>query len=771
MKTMLLAGSALAWTVMPNAAHAQDASSPTTATQSEDADSSAPQGGVPDIVITAQRRSENLQRAAIAVSAVAGDTLTQASVTEATQLTRLLPSLQVAPAASFTQIYLRGVGTFGANAFAEQGVAFNLDGVYLSRPAAPAGLFYDLDRIEVLKGPQGTLYGRNATGGAVNVITARPRVGRTEGFLTAEYGNFETVRASGAVNLAIGENAALRISGQHAEHEGYFNDGYDDENTWAVRGQFRFDNRHGLDATFSIDYAHVGGQGSGGTIMPLLFGEHDRRLGPSDPAVIAAYLARQPTAPVPQLIARSDGYQDNGFFGAAATINADLGFATLTVIPAYRKTNLDFVSYASSFLIDVTEDSHQASLETRLAHESARLRWVLGAYYFDEHVDADQFFNQASNATLIQSALDTRSYAIFGQATYSLSDTFRVTGGLRYTHDNKQQDSYAESRPFVGFVPPAFPNFTPIILTVPTVATSDVNFNKITWRAGIEWDIAPRSLFYATVATGFKSGVLFAAQGLNYSQPETLTAYTVGIKNRFFDNQLQFNVEAFYWDYRNQQISHLGPVQVATTPGGPIFGPVFTTENAGQATIYGAEFEVQWQPTRSDVIVANLQYLHARYDALNYQSYSTSGAAPVLGCAATLTTQIGAAPQARIYNVDCSGRPVVNAPRFALNLGYQHTFEIGGAGRIIAGADTRIESSRYLSIDYLPNGRQGAYMMTNARLTWETQSGNFSLTGFVNNIEDELVFSNSFQSPVKGGTLYNQIRPPRTYGVRANFRF
>jgi iron complex outermembrane receptor protein len=767
---MLLAGSALAWTMTANAAQAQDASSPT-ATQSASADSAAPREGVPDIVITAQRRSENLQRAAIAVSAVAGDRLTEASVTEATQLTRLLPSLQVAPASSFTQIYLRGVGTFGANAFAEQGVAFNLDGVYLSRPAAPAGLFYDLDRIEVLKGPQGTLYGRNATGGAVNVITARPRVGRTEGFITAEYGNFETVRTSGAINLAIGENAALRISGQHAEHDGYYSDGYDDENTSAIRGQFRFDNRHGVDATFSVDYAHVGGQGSGGTIMPLLFGEHDRRLGPSDPAVLAAYAARQPTAPVPQIVARSDGYQDNDFFGAMATVNADLGFATLTVIPAYRKTNLDFVSYASSFLIDVTEDSHQASLETRLAHESNRLRWVLGAYYFDEHVDADQFFDQASNATLIQSALDTRSYAIFGQATYSLTDTFRLTGGLRYTHDNKQQDTYAESRPFVGFVPPAFPNFTPIILTVPTTATTDVNFNKITWRAGVEWDIAPHSLFYATVSTGFKSGVLFAAQGLNYSEPETLTAYTVGIKNRFFDNRLQFNVEAFYWDYRNQQISHLGPVQVATTPGGPIFGPVFTTENAGQATIYGAEFDIQWQPTRSDVVVANLQYLHTNYDELDYQFYSTTGAPPILGCAATLTTQIGAAPQARIYSVDCSGRPVVNAPKFALNLGYQHIFEIGRSGRIIAGADTRIESSRYLSIDYLPDGRQGSYMTSNARLTWETQSGNFSLTGFINNIEDELVFSNSLQSPAKPGTIYNQLRPPRTYGVRASFRF
>jgi iron complex outermembrane receptor protein len=770
-KTILLAGTALAWMLTPGAAFAQDDAAPAAQPAAADDAQAEPQEGITDIVVTAQRRTENLQRAAIAVSAVNGDTLTQASITEATNLTRLLPSLQVAPASAFTQIYLRGVGTFGANAFAEQGVAFNLDGVYLSRPAAPAGLFYDLDRIEVLKGPQGTLYGRNATGGAINVITARPRIGQTEGFVTAEYGNYDTIRASGALNLALGPNAALRISGQHAEHDGYYNDGYDDENTTAVRGQVRYDNRSGFDATLSVDYAHVGGQGSGGTIMPLLFGDHATRLGPSDPAVLAAYAARAPTFPVPQIVARNDGYNDNDFFGMSATVNVDLGFATLTVIPAYRDTSLDFVSYASSFLIDVTEDSNQVSLETRLAHETDRFKWVIGAYYFDENVTADQFFNQASNATLIQSDLDTRAYAIFGQATYSLTDTFRLTAGIRYTHENKQQDTLAVTSPFVGFVPPGPPNFVPIILNIATAATTDVNFSRVTWRAGLEWDVGPRSLLYATVSTGFKSGVLYAAQGRNYSNPETLTAYTVGIKNRFFDNTLQLNVEAFYWDYQDQQISHLGPVQVATTPGGPIFGPVFTTENAGQATIYGAEFELQWQPTRHDVFVANLQYLHTNYDELNYQFYSTTGAPPVLGCATTLTTQTGASPQARIYNVDCSGRPVVNAPRFALNLGYQHTFDLGGSGRIIAGVDTRIESSRFLSIEFLPDGRQGSYMMSNARLTWETASGNFSVTAFVNNLEDELVFSNSLQSPAKPGTIYNQIRPPRTYGLRGTFRF
>ena len=235
---------------------------------------------------TAQQREKKKQKAANAVSAVAGDTLTRSSVTQATDLTRLVPSIQVAPASALTQIYLRGVGTFGSNAFADQGVAFNLDGVYLSRPAAPAGLFYDLERIEVLKGPQGTLYGRNATGGAINVITAKPRLGELGGYANAEYGNYNALKGSAAVNVPLGEHAAFRLAGQYAKHDGYYSDGYDDEDTQAVRGQLKFDTGNGFSALFSADYAHVGGMGSGGTNKP----QHDGNnpLGPSEPRQIAA---------------------------------------------------------------------------------------------------------------------------------------------------------------------------------------------------------------------------------------------------------------------------------------------------------------------------------------------------------------------------------------------------------------------------------------------------------------------------------------------------
>lgn len=729
---------------------------------------SNPDRGLQEIVVTAQRRAENLQKSALAVSAVAGDALVRQSVTQATDLTRLVPALQVAPAASFTQIYLRGIGSFGANAFAEQGVAFNLDGIYLSRPAAPAALFYDLERIEVLKGPQGTLYGRNASGGAVNVITAKPKLGENGGFLNAEYGNYNAFKASGAVNLALGDQWAMRVAGQYARHDGYDRDGYDDEKTGALRGQVKYDNRAGIDVTLMGDYGHVGGKGSGGSIMPLI---GNGRLGPSDPATLAAYQARTPTAPVPQILARNDGFQNNNFYGAALTANANLGFAKLTVIPAWRQTDIDFLSYASGFLIRDIEKSHQGSLEARLANSSGPVNWVAGGYWFQEHVNANQHYDQGSSMLQVNSLLDTRSLAAFGQATVEVARGFRLTGGLRYTDDHKRQTTDFSNSNFAGFVSPGTGNFTPVFVTNAANALTNVHFRKATWKAGVEYDAGPRSLLYASVATGFKSGALYAAAGQNFSAPENLTAYTLGSKNRFLDNRLQLNLEAFWWDYKNQQVSHLGPVQVASTPAGAVYAPVFVTENAGSAKLYGLEAEVQFKPTPADLFSADIQWLHARYKRFSYYAYSSSGVTPAVGCAVAPTTRIAATPGAAIYSVDCSGRQVVNAPDWTINLTYEHRFDVGHGAHVVFGADTRLQSASYVAIDYLPGGRQDTYTTSSARLQFEPAGGRWSLSGFVNNLEDSTVFAASFQSPVKNGVLYNQLRPPRTYGARASVKF
>ena len=183
----------------------------------------------------------------------------------AEDLSRLVPALNASSAGgSNTVFFLRGVGNFSVNAYSDSAIAFNYDGVYIARPSSSSGVFYDLQRVEVLKGPQGTLYGRNATGGAINVIPNRPELGRSGGEFTASYGNYNAVNAQGAVNLAFGDNFALRASGTVVRHDPYASDGYDNQREYAGRLQALIELTPDLTVRFAADYAHQGGRGTAG---------------------------------------------------------------------------------------------------------------------------------------------------------------------------------------------------------------------------------------------------------------------------------------------------------------------------------------------------------------------------------------------------------------------------------------------------------------------------------------------------------------------------
>jgi iron complex outermembrane receptor protein len=187
------------------------------------------QGRIEDIVVTASRRAENVQRAALSIQALTSETLARANVSRPEDLASIAPGVQIGSAGPYAQAYVRGVGNYATNSFAESPIAFNLDGVYISRAWATRGMFYDLDRVEVLKGPQGTLYGRNASGGAINVITAKPKLGSVSGFIEGQVGNYNLWQGTAAVNLPIGETVAIRASGQVIDRDGYLSDGYDDD--------------------------------------------------------------------------------------------------------------------------------------------------------------------------------------------------------------------------------------------------------------------------------------------------------------------------------------------------------------------------------------------------------------------------------------------------------------------------------------------------------------------------------------------------------------
>jgi iron complex outermembrane receptor protein len=719
--------------------------------------------GIEDIVVTAQRREESLQRAAVAVTAVSGDDLVTAGISDVANLTKLVPALVVQPAGgSLTNFYLRGIGTLGSNAYAENAVAFNFGGVYIARPTAPIGSFYDLERIEVVKGPQGTLYGRNATGGAVNVLPAKPELGEIGGNAIVEYGNYDTKKGSAVVNLPLGQTVAIRAAGQIVDRDGYLSDGYDDEKGEAARVSLLFKPSDAISLLLVGDYFHQGGKGVGpvlipGSLVPTASPLQDR-VGGADPRSHAELRLRFPFFINSGLVQppQRDGYQDSSFYGASAVVEADLGFATLTAIPAHRVSKPNFRTYNFGFYGENRETDIQNTFEVRLSSNgNPALRYVLGGYYFHEHQKAyNQYSQGGAQTTTFLPDLKTESKALFGQLTFDVSESFRLVGGLRYTAEDKSQHTpvrqFSAANPNVPF----------------SLASGRLSFNKLTWKAGVEYDAGPRSLLYANVSTGFKAGGFFVAIRNSTFEPETLTAFTIGSKNRFLDNRLQLNLEAFYWDYKDQQISFLGPVE--TSPG--VFGSGLQTINAGNARIAGAEVEALFMPTDADRFSATVQHLDTKYTDFDYVAISLSGVPPRSGCELSPDTSLPVAAPARLFLVDCSGRPALNSPKWSINLGYERSLQLGGDFELIAGARTRIETSRFLALEFLPEERQGGYMMSDAYLTLNAPDERWSLTAYINNIEDETVLGNAIARPILN-VVYGTLRPPRTYGLRAAVKF
>ncbi|WP_044559915.1 TonB-dependent receptor, partial [Azospirillum sp. B4] len=718
-----------------------------------------------EIVITAERREQSLQTAPVAVSALGGAALKEAGVADVSDLTRSVPSVVIAPAAGgVPQVYVRGVGTFASNAYAEQSVAVNLDGVYISRPAGANGFFYDLQRVEVLKGPQGTLYGRNASGGAVNVLPETPKLDKTSAAATLDIGNYDLRKGDAYVNVPLSDKAALRASGMVIDRKGYLTDGYNDDQGQAGRLQLLLEPTEDWRVRLSGDYYHRGGKGSGQVQYPYVDADNPW-IGPADARAVAAYYAGlPPQSAYSPLIenAKKDGFIDDQFWGTHAEISHDFSFATLTILPAYREVKEDYLSYIPS-AFRVNSESQQKSVEARLASTGGGpLTWLAGIYYFSEDVTAAQDYDHWVMESVINSKLTDETVAAFGQLTYALTDTLRLTAGGRFTHEEKNQDSQFGTA-----------TFSP---TKPTLSSraDDRIWNAATWKVGVDYDLAPQSLLYANIGTGFKAGGFYASAGQDTFNPEHLTAYSVGLKNRFWDNRVQLNLEAFDYEYRDQQVSYLAPTLtgVSSFP----YAPIFVTQNVGRSRIRGFEVEGRWKATSNDLLTATVQYTDSRYTSFTYSYFSNFGAPPSVGCPySNVSASANPAPLApsAIYSVNCSGKPATNAPRWTANIGYEHEFAFADGSGLTAAADVYLSASYYTAYDYLAEQVQGGYHMTNLRLTYNAADDLWSVTAYVNNVENQAVVNTSYQpnQAFGNGMNYANIRPPRTYGVRATVRY
>ena len=718
--------------------------------------------GVTDIVVTAQRRAENLQKSSLAISVVSQDALAQAGVTSATALTEVLPGVQVATGGPIPQIYIRGIGDFSGTSINNPSIALNVAGVYSARPAAAAGTFFDLDRLEVLKGPQGTLYGRNASGGAINIIPARPRLDRIGGAINLEVANFRSILADGAINLPVSDQLALRGAFQLSHRDGYLSDGGNDDIHQSVRLQALWQPSADVSLLLYGSYYHAGGVGPGYALYdpagnPLgspprpPIAKFDPWTSTTDPRA-AAILAATAPPPIFRPGDPDDLYQNNRFWNAQAELTVDLGFATLTALPAYQHATQDYRIFPAidfqSRNQEGPETSETYSAEVRLSHVSDDLKWVVGGFYYHE----DQVARNSLNNGFVQNIevfyrVNTRSLAGFGEATYSLTDRLRVIGGLRYTQDRRAVLDGRDTDTNAGGI------------TYSTFGGRATQ-SKLDYRAGLEFDVGPQNMLFATVATGFKSG----GPQNNTSpafKPETLRAYELGSRNRFFDNRLQVNVELFYLSYRNQQIQVIGPDAEGTIAA--------VIQNAGSARSYGADIDVIAKPTSHDTLSLNLEFNPTRYTSFVYEQPIFFIANGIMGCPITPTGEIGVVGP--IGRVDCSGRDLIRAPRWSGSATYMHSFDLGAGSTLDVQGDFKFASRRELSSFFIANSVGRSYQTLNASITYSAKDSGLRITGFVRNITNEAVYTGVVLSNFAPGLAGGSISPPRTYGVRMGYRF
>jgi iron complex outermembrane receptor protein len=705
------------------------------------------QGGITDIVVTAERREQSAQKAPLTIQVLGSDELKRTGISAVTDLGKLTTGVDIGVGGSSTQIFIRGVGDFSFNPLANPGVAFNVDGVYVGRPDGLGGNFYDIARVEVLKGPQGTLYGRNANGGSINLITNEPRLNQTGGDFNIEGGNYSLIHVNGAVNLALGDDAALRAAYNIVHRQGYLSDGTNDDVQQAVRLRFKWVPNSAVSILLNGDYSHIGGNNGGYTFLPRRPGA-DPWEGTATAAQIGYRNAMPPFGPLldPSV---PNTRQNTKLYNISAQIDWKLGFATLTVLPAYRHYDIFSAAYPG-FLYTQPNKGEQKSLEVRLGNSSPALTWVVGGYAFRETSDGSI---RASESPIVQDTQfdyfpRTTAFAGFGQATLRILDGLRLIGGARYTLEKRGLDGqYIDMRPA-----PYGPGPGTVLEDFP----GRKNFHGFTYKAGAEYDLTPRNMVFFTASSGFKAGGLNETVAPeNIYKPEKLDSLEFGSKNRFLDNRLQVNFGLYRWKYKQLQD------QRVTFDSLGLINLLFF--NVGDATLKGATLDIVAKPTSADTISGSFEYSDSHYDSFAVQVPTAVFFPGSIGCPNSVQ---GA------YTVsNCAGYQVARVPKWTGTVNYDHVFTLGSGATIDLAGSMKFAASRWLATDFISAERAAPYVVGDATLTYTAPSKRYSIGAFIRNIGQKAYYTGGFEQPFVPGLFAANIAAPRTYGARATFYF
>lgn len=713
-------------------------------------------GGLTEIVVTAQRRGENLQRVPISVTAVTAESLATSGIRNAADLGRVVPSLAVFTTSGAVQPFLRGVGTPSSLQGYESSVAVYLDDTYISRVPPSLLELSSIERVEVLKGPQGTLFGRNASSGLLHIVTLDPSVD-TKVRGTAGYGNFQTFRGTLYATTGLTPNLAIDVAGLiNDQAQGWgrnfaTNDDWGKDNTKAIRSKIKWTPTADTTILLSGDYTHsrnsflassqyvYGGPQRGNSQPPYGF---QPRRGFYDIDVDAAPLTVEKN------------------YGFSGKISQDMSFATLSSITTYRKDtgynviDSDFTSqpFLRADLFGFTKTFTQ---ELQLASpKSSSLTWLAGLYYLDSKAGylPSRFTGSSVDAAApllglpvgTRLASDTfgengdKSYAGYAQATYHISPKTGITLGGRYTKDKISGTGSSQLGPVGG------PSFT---LSSIDASTS---FEKFTYKAAIDHRLTPDVLIYASQSRGYKAGLYNTLPVTEqFAKPEILDASEVGFKSELFNHRLRINAAGFYYKLSDAQFQQFN-------------GPTVLVINAESARIYGADFDGEAAITRDFHIRFGGGYLDTKYnDFANAQTpVINTNTNPAVGPVGGYID--GFAP------FNATGNRLVRAPKWTANIGANYDLETN-AGRFNFDVNYSYTGSFYWDADNVLE--QPSYGLLDAQIKYTfPDQERFAVRLFAKNLTKEKYYVAEVQSD---GARGSSAMPgaPRTYGFEWLFNF
>ncbi len=728
------------------------------------------------IIVTAQKREQALSDVSLSVSAVGEEKLATTNTHDIEALQNLVPSLSFGNDFNFAKLFIRGIGLSSSLPGVDPSVALHVDGVVVSLAQAQLGSMFDLERVEVLRGPQGTLYGRNSTGGAVNLITAKP-TSELDGYARVTVGGPDLQLAGeAAVGGPLGDTVRGRVAVRAIKREGYgvneiTGNDIDNSNQLSARAHLEFLPTSDLsilltgeyhsedDRSLAIKFREVSFPG----VLTDATTANDglSALGQREGASFAANPRN--------LRANFDPINDREQWALTGIVTLDVSSAvTLKSLTSYRKFDAIFfhdfdmssyLGYALA-LTGATRSSanhwqpvfqNQFTQEFQANVETDNLHAVFGLFYLDEtvevenHIGLDVLTNTDPFRVQFDGRLDIQAWAAYANLTYDITDQFSVKGSARYSWEKRHLDNNTG---------------------LGSAALNQVVFDPLQWDDSKSWeDFSPAAgfeyrpdqdwLVYGNWSRGFKSGTAeigstrrtSATQPLPFVDPEKVEAFEVGAK--YAAGTLSVNLAGFFHRLKNGQFSLTRPI-----PTPPFFTSTLT--NAAVSEAYGAELELFWRATPEFTLDASVAYLHSEFttffskDPLDAALFGPGGAT--------------------VPDSDLSGNATRMSPRWSLNVNPTYDIAIANGGTISLQANLAYRSKQYHTEFNDERLAQDAYAMFDANIRYEAPDGHFTANLWVKNITDELVYAGSFSvstSRAIGGTLM----PPRTYGITLGYGF